>query len=96
MKPERHAQTLITQAKTISQQSAKNQLIGPPAIQSPTNDMNGTLVIAPALLLEPHTAMGIVGGREIFDRMLRNQWLKPRIKQRKLVRYASEGSDDSR
>ena len=39
--------------------------------------MNGTLVIAPALLLEPETAMGIVGGREIFDRMLRNQWLKP-------------------
>ena len=34
--------------------------------------------------------MGIVGGREIFDRMLRNQWLKPRIKQRKLVRYAAE------
>jgi hypothetical protein len=34
--------------------------------------------------------MGIVGGREIFDRMLRNQWLKPRIKQRKVVRYASE------
>jgi hypothetical protein len=52
--------------------------------------MNGTLVIAPALLLEPETAMGIVGGREIFDRMLRNQWLKPRIKQRKLVRYAAE------
>jgi hypothetical protein len=52
--------------------------------------MNGTIVIAPALLLEPETAMGIVGGREIFDRMLRNQWLKPRIKQRKLVRYAAE------
>jgi hypothetical protein len=34
--------------------------------------------------------MGIVGGREIFDRMLQNHWLKPRIKQRKLVRYAAE------
>ena len=33
---------------------------------------------------------GIVGGREIFDRMLQNHWLKPRIKQRKLVRYAAE------
>jgi hypothetical protein len=52
--------------------------------------MYGTLVIAPALSLEPETAMGIVGGREIFDRMLRHQWLEPRIKQRKLVRYASE------
>jgi len=52
--------------------------------------MNGTLVIANALLLEPEAAMGMVGGREIFDRMLRHEWFKPRIKQRKLVRYAAE------
>ena len=51
--------------------------------------MNGTLVIAPALLLEPETATGIAGGREIFDRMVQNHWLKPHIKQRKLVRYAA-------
>ncbi len=57
--------------------------------------MNGTLVIVPALLVEPDTAMGIVGGREIFDRMLRHHWLSPRIKQRKLVRYASADLADA-
>ena len=38
---------------------------------------------------EPETATGIAGGREIFDRMVQNHWLKPHIKQRKLVRYAA-------
>jgi hypothetical protein len=43
-----------------------------------------------ALLVDPETAMSVLGGREIMDRMTRNDWIRPRIDKRKLVRYATD------
>ncbi len=57
--------------------------------------MNGAFVMIEALLVDPETAMAAVGGRDVMDRMTRHAWLKPRLKKKKLVRYATEDLRDA-
>ncbi len=50
--------------------------------------MNRPIVTLEPFLVDPETAEDAAGGREIFDEMLRRDWLRPRVKKKKLVRYA--------
>lgn len=54
------------------------------------HDMNGAFVFIEAQLVDPETAKDVVGGREIFDRMVKHGWILAREKKKKLVRYATE------
>lgn len=52
--------------------------------------MNGPIVFIEPLLVDPSTAQAVMGGREMWDRFKKHDWVKPREKKARLVLYAYE------